>query len=138
MNVYTLWLNNTFTVSTPKNPHIPYNQGLHIIVAPKREVASAWEDINLAAATFKLAANICKIMEELKLAPWFNIQANGNWGLLAGSKPFFHIHVYGRNKGESWGKPVILPVAPNTYRNDPMPETDRAQLIDALKILNPA
>jgi len=138
MNVYTLWQNGTFTISTPKNPHVPYSEGIHVIVAPKREVANAWEDIDLSTATFKLAANICKIMEELQLAPWFNIQANGNWGLLPGAKPFFHIHVYGRNKTDSWGKPVILPVAPNTYQNDPMPETDRAKLTDALKILNPA
>lgn len=134
MNVYTLWQNDTFTISTPKNPHLPYSEGPCVIVAPNQEVPSAWEDIDLAAAAFKLAASTCKIMEELKLAPWFNIQANSNWGLLPGATPFFHIYVYGRNKTDSWGKPIILPVAPKTYQNDPMPEPDRARLIDALKV----
>ena len=133
MNSYSLWENDKFEVSTPLNPHIPYSEGLHVIVAPKQEHASAWENVDLAATTFKLAAEACKIMEELQLAPWFNIQANGNWGLLPGTKPFFHIHVYDRNKTNSWGKPIILPEAPNTYNNEPMPESDREKLTLELK-----
>ena len=73
-------------------------------------------------------------MEDLDLAPWFNIQANGNWGLLPDTQPLFHVHVYGRNKTESWGKPITLPKAPGTYRNEPMPEADRIKLIDAFKV----
>ncbi len=134
MNIYTLWEDDTFTISTPKNPHTPYSEGLNVIVAPKKEVANAWEDTDLAADAFKLAAKACKIMEELQLAPWFNIQANGNWGLLPGAKPFFHIYIYGRNKTATWGKAIILPVAPHTYQNDPMPEADRTKLMDAFKV----
>lgn len=132
MNIFTLWENKTFTISTPKNPHFPYREGQHIIVSPKQEVPNAWDDIELAAATFRLASQVCKIMENLKLAPWFNIQANGNWGLLPGGAPFFHIHIYGRQKTESWGKPIVLPELPGTYQNDPMPESDRAKLINTL------
>lgn len=131
MNSYTLWENDDFEISTPKNPHFPYSEGLHIIVSPKREVANAWQDIDLSEVTFKLASMACKTMEDLIMAPWFNIQANGNWGLLAGATPFFHVHVYGRNKTESWGKPIILPEAPGTYQNEPMPESDRIKLSDA-------
>jgi diadenosine tetraphosphate (Ap4A) HIT family hydrolase len=104
MNVFTLWENESFTITTPKNPHTPYSEGLHVIVAPKREIPNAWTDIDLSEATFKLTAQACKVMEDLKLAPWFNIQANGNWGLLPEAEPFFHIHIYGRNKTQSWGK----------------------------------
>ena len=64
----------------------------------------------------------------MELSSWFNIQANGNWGLLPDSTPYFHIHIYGRNKTESWGKPIALPELPNTYSNDPMPESDRETL----------
>lgn len=135
MNIFTLWEDGTFTISTTKNPHIPYSEGLHVIVAPKREVASAWQDINLAEATFKLAARACKIMEDLQLAPWFNIQANGNWGLLPGAEPFFHVHIYGRNKTPSWGKPINLPEAPGTYKNEPMPENHRNILKEAFSKL---
>ena len=133
MNSFTLWEDDSFTIGTPQNPHIPYSEGLHIIVSPKQEVVNAWQDIDLSESTFKLAATACKIMEELEIAPWFNIQANGNWGLLPGGTPFFHVHVYGRNKTETWGKPIILPEAPGTYRNDPMPEADRTKLSTAFK-----
>jgi diadenosine tetraphosphate (Ap4A) HIT family hydrolase len=106
---------------------------VHIIVSPKQAVSSAWEDIDLSGATFKLASQVCKIMAELELSPWFNIQANGNWGLLPGNTPFFHVHIYGRNKTASWGKPIALPEAPGTFHNDPMPEAHRTKLIDAFK-----
>ncbi len=131
MNTFKLWENVEFSVITPKNPHLPYAEGPHIIVSPKHDVANAWIDSELSARTFRLAAKVCKIMEELELAPWFNLQANGNWGLLPGNEPFFHIHVYGRNKTERWGKPLILPEAPKTYQNDPMPEIVRDELIKA-------
>lgn len=133
MNIFTLWENDTFTIGTPKNPHFPYGEGLQVIVSPKHEVPNAWEDIKLSEATFKLAAGICRIMAELKIAPWFNIQANGNWGLLAGNTPFFHVHIYGRNQTESWGKPIALPEAPGTYHNESMPEADRIKLMSAFK-----
>jgi diadenosine tetraphosphate (Ap4A) HIT family hydrolase len=132
---YLLWENDIFIVTTPFNPHIPYSEGLHLVVAPKQEIASAWQDAELAADTFKLATETCAIMESLRLAPWFNLQANGNWGLLPGAAPFFHIHVYGRNKTSSWAKPLVLPEAPKTYQNDPMPEKDRELLIGAFKAL---
>ena len=133
MNAFTLWEDESFTVSTPRNPHFPYSEGPHIIISPKREIPNAWYDIELAAATFRLASKICRITENLKLASWFNIQANGNWGLLPGGTPFFHVHVYGRQKTESWGKPIVLPELPGTYQNDPMPESDRDKLANELK-----
>jgi len=133
MNIYTLWENDSFMIGTPKNPHVPYTEGAHIIVSPKHEVPNAWTDLNLSAATFRLASQACQVMEKMRFAPWFNIQANGNWGLLPGAQPFFHVHVYSRNKTSAWGKPVTLPEAPGTYQNSPLPEGDRTALSDALK-----
>lgn len=132
-NNYLLWENDTFIVKTPFNPHIPYSEGLHVLVAPKADVVTAWEDPELSGEAFRLASKVSKIITELDLAPWLNLQANGNWGLLPGATPFFHIHIYGRNKTESWGKPITIPELPKTYRNDPMPEVDRELLINALK-----
>jgi diadenosine tetraphosphate (Ap4A) HIT family hydrolase len=133
MDFFILWENDSFVISTPHIPHLPYSEGLHVIVSPKHKVSSAWEDPDLSADTFKLAAESCKIMEEHGLAPWFNIQANGNWGLLPGRTTSFHVHILGRNKTSSWGKPVVLPEAPGTYHNEPMPETDRTRLKAAFK-----
>lgn len=133
MNIFTLWEDDAFVISTPKNPHFPYTEGQHIIVSPKHEIPNAWSDTELAGATFLLASRVCKIMDDLKLAPWFNIQANANWGLLPGNTPFFHVHIYGRQKTASWGKPITLPELPGTYHNDPMPEADREKLANELK-----
>lgn len=133
MDSFTLWENKNFTITTPANPHIPYTEGAQIVVSPKQEVPNAWTDPTLSAATFRLAAQVCQIMEKLGVSQWFNIQANGNWGLLPGSKPVFHIHVFGRNKTSAWGKSLVLPETPGTYQNESMPESDRTALIEALK-----
>ena len=132
-NNYLLWENDTFLVKTPFNPHIPYSEGLHVIVAPKADIVTAWEDAELSGEAFKLASKVSKVINELNLAPWLNLQANGNWGLLPGATPFFHIHIYGRNMTESWGKPITLPELPKTYQNDPMTEADRELLTNVLK-----
>lgn len=129
-----LWKNDKFTITTLLNPHFPYSEGLHLIVAPNQSIGSAWEDPVLAGEAFELASRACGIMEKSGMAPWFNIQFNGYWGLLAGASPFFHLHIYGRNKTTNWGKPVVLPEAPHTYRNDPMPQADQDKLIDAFRV----
>ncbi|HEX3568554.1 MAG TPA: hypothetical protein VHT70_02655 [Candidatus Saccharimonadales bacterium] len=133
MDTFTLWKNDEFSIITPDNPHVPYTEGLHVLVISKQDVAAAWDNPELAGKTFELAATACKIMVELGLAPWFNLQANGNWGLLPGGKPHFHIHIYGRNKTAAWGKPISLPEAPGTYHNSPMPDEDRTKLAAALR-----
>lgn len=130
---WTLWANGEFEVFTPFNPHIPPEEGLHVIVVPQAEVASALDDENLSVETFRVATRVAQEMKELNFAPWFNIQANGNWGLLPGSTPWFHVHVYARRKGKTWGMPVQIPLAPGTYRNEPMTEQERSLLSDTLR-----
>lgn len=132
-NNFVLWENDTFLVKTPFNPHIPYSEGLHVLVAPKADIVSAWEDPELSGEAFKIASKVSKVISDLSFAPWLNLQANGNWGLLPEATPFFHIHIYGRNKTESWGKPIKLPELPGTYKNDPMSEDDRNLLTAELK-----
>ena len=59
MDSYTLWENDSFTINTPQNPHIPYSEGPQLIVSPKHGVSNAWTDIELSTATFRLAAQAC-------------------------------------------------------------------------------
>jgi diadenosine tetraphosphate (Ap4A) HIT family hydrolase len=132
MNAVKLWENEMFEVITPKNPHLSYLEGMHLIVSPKLQYSSAWSNIDNSTKAFELSSRVCKIIEEIGLATWFNIQANGNWGLLPGNTPFFHVHIYSRNKTACWGKPVVLPEAPGTYQNDPMPIADQNKLTEAL------
>lgn len=131
-NNYLLWENEELIVCTPHNPHLPYDEGPIVIVKPKQDITTAWQDPKLTGRFFELAAIVCQVMEELKMAPWFNLQANGNWGLLSEAKPFFHIYIYGRNKTDRWAKPIVLPDSPKTYKNDSMPENDRQKLSTAL------
>ncbi|MBI3889372.1 hypothetical protein HY312_02245 [Candidatus Saccharibacteria bacterium] len=134
-NNFLLWENDSFVIKTPYNPHTSYAEGLHLIVTTKAEHETAWDDPEISAEAFRIAALACGIIKELQLAPWFNLQSNGNWGLLPDAHTFFHIHIYGRNKTDGWGKPIILPELPGTYKNEPMPESDRRILIDAFENL---
>lgn len=135
-NNFLLWENDDFLIKTPYTPHLPYSEGPHLIVTSKVEYENAWQNPDIAAEAFRIAAKACRIMETLEIAPWFNLQANGNWGLLPGAEKFFHIHIYGRNRTRQWGKPVVLPELPGTYHNEPMPENDRLKLIESFKDLN--
>ena len=134
-NSFVLWENDEFIIKTPFNPHTSYEEGLHLIVTTQAEYKTAWEDPTISGRVFELAAKASKIIEEKGLAPWLNLQANGNWGLLPNASTFFHVHIYGRNKTDSWGKPITLPELPGTYENKPMPEADRKVLIEAFKQL---
>ncbi|MBL8159503.1 hypothetical protein JNJ66_03535 [Candidatus Saccharibacteria bacterium] len=135
-NNYLLWENDLFIVCTPHNPHLPYSEGPILVIKTKHDIANAWQDPLLTGHAFHLAAQVCQVVEKLGLAPWFNIQTNGNWGLLPDATPFFHIYIYGRNKTERWAKPIILPEVPKAYHNDPMPEPDRAKLAQAFTELS--
>lgn len=134
-NNHLLWEDDTFIVCTPFNPHIPYSEGPILVIQPKKTIVNSWQDPTLTGKAFELSAKVAKIMENLKVAPWFNLQANGNWGLIEGSTPFFHIYVYGRNKTERWAMPIVLPEAPGAYKNETMPENGRTLLINAFKEL---
>ena len=133
---YTLWEDETFAVFTLTNPHQPYSDGVHLIVGVKVHTRAAWDNPELAGAAFTLASRVCKVIEELGINPWFNLQANGNWGLLPGSTPHFHIHIYGRvPSAERWAQPLVLPELPGTYEFEGMPEAVRVRLSMALQEL---
>ncbi len=132
---FELWSNGEFSITTSSNPHIPKEEGIHLRIFAKREVANGWEDPELCGKAFTLAAKVAGIIvERLKIVQWANLQYNGNWGLLPGYTPVFHIHIYGRKKtGKTWAQPVILPKAPGTYKHEPLTEKERSLLSDAFK-----
>jgi diadenosine tetraphosphate (Ap4A) HIT family hydrolase len=132
-DAWTLWENEQFSVWTTANPHLPPEEGFHVLVGPKAPPAHAWEDPALTGAAFELTARVCQVMERLKMAPWFNLQANGNWGLFPGTTPHFHIHIYARRPGgATWTQPVQLPKAPDQFGFAPLTESERSKLAAAL------
>jgi hypothetical protein len=128
-----LWKGSKFEVCTLSNPHIPPSEGNHIIITPLKSEPNSWSNPRLTGEAFELAAQVCRIEEALGLAPWFNLMANGNWGLLPGKTPFFHVHIYGRRKGKTWAQPFPLPGTPDSFENDPMSEEEIANLKVALQ-----
>lgn len=88
-NNYLLWENEELIVCTPMNPHLAYSEGPIIVIKTKESIRNAWQDPTLTGNTFTLAAKVCQIIEKLELTSWFNIQTNGNWGLIDGAEPFF-------------------------------------------------
>ncbi|MCC6175881.1 MAG: hypothetical protein IT305_11300 [Chloroflexi bacterium] len=130
---WTLWENDRFAVFTTANPHLPREEGCHVLVAPKDPPPHAWADPALTGALFELTARVCQVMERLGLAPWFNLQANGNWGLLPGGAPHLHVHIYARlPAGKTWAQPVDLPKVPGEFGFAPLDEGERARLSAAL------
>lgn len=131
---WVLWQNKDFIVTTPKNPHISPEEGCHIIIYPVKKMEKAWGNPELAKKAFELATNISKIIIEEKIADWTNIQNNQNWDFLPGGKLHFHIHIYGRKRsGKTWTQPVQIPKAPNTFKNNPLSESERKILERKLK-----
>lgn len=72
---WTLWTDGRFVVSTPAAPHLPPEEGCHVLVEPLAPPPHAWADPPLTGAAFELAARVCAVMERLELVPWFNLQA---------------------------------------------------------------
>ena len=130
---WTLWEDARFVVTTPSNPHLPPEEGCHLLVWPKDAPPHAWADPALTASTFELAARVSQVLERLALVDWVNLQANGNWGLLPGATPKLHVHIYGRRRGgKTWAQPVDLPKSPGEFGFAPLSEDDRARLSTAL------
>lgn len=129
-----LWRGSKFEIITISNPHIPPSEGNHIIIFPLNPEPHSWSNPELTGEAFRLAAQVSKIEESLGLAPWFNLMANGNWGLLPGKTPSFHVHVYGRRKGKTWAQPFPFPVSPDSFENEPMTDEEITCLREALKL----
>ncbi len=116
------------------NPHITRSVGIHIVVIPKRGLSRGFDNPEVCARAFKLAAKIAKIMiDKVKIVGWANLQYNGNWGMRAG-KPFFHVHIYGRSEtSKDYGMSLKVPRLPGTFNNKPLPKQEAKLLADAFK-----
>jgi diadenosine tetraphosphate (Ap4A) HIT family hydrolase len=130
---WTLWEDARFGVTTSDNPHLPSEEGCHLVVCPKDPPPHAWADPAVTAATVELAARVSGVLVRLGQVDWINLQVNGNWGLLPGASPRLHVHIYGRKKtGKTWGQPVDLPKAPGQFGYAPLAEADRERIRLAL------
>lgn len=110
---------NTFEVIAPKFPHIPREDGGHIIIRSKKKFFNSRLDFTsdeaiemmrlsmIVGKAYMNALNINGIKVER-----LNYQENGNWSYLENTEPFFHLHIYGRtrtSKTQRWGEALLFP-----------------------------
>jgi hypothetical protein len=71
---WTLWEDARFGVTTSDNPHLPPEEGCHLVVWPKNPPPHAWADPAVTAATVELAARVSALLEQLGLVDRVNLQ----------------------------------------------------------------
>jgi len=95
---------DNFVVEARDMPHISREEGGHIRIITKEYFKDRTElSPELATELIRLSMVIGKAMKigltkrGIKIIR-INYQENGNWAFKSKSKPFFHLHVYGRVK----------------------------------------
>jgi hypothetical protein len=54
-------------VTTPGNPHLPPEEGCHLLIWPKDALPHAWADPALTPAIFELTTRVSQVLERLEL-----------------------------------------------------------------------
>ena len=109
----------TFKLGCPSQPHIPREDGGHLYIRSKEKYFSDRTDFSpreaIEAMRLSVMAGEAMVaaMEKrgVKIAR-INYQENGNWAFQTGSRPAFHIHLYGRtvdSKTQTWGEALVFP-----------------------------
>ena len=91
-----------YDVRVPRRPHIPKDEGGHIVIYPHTEVSEFFElpygeAVAIACAVQQVTRGLFAFMREIGHPLYtVNVQDNGNWAFLRGEAKSFHLHVYGR------------------------------------------
>lgn len=114
-----IYSTDNFIVCVPKNPHIPRKDGGHIWIRSKEKYFSSRLDLTPKEATevmrltMLISEAMVKGMKNRNIQiDRINYQENGNWAFQKGTKPIFHIHLYGRTKNsktQTWGEALVFP-----------------------------
>lgn len=107
-----------FSIWVPNPPHIDRLDGGHIVISAKRYVDSRLdltpsESIEVMMLTQLSSQAVKEAFKKQGIdIARFNYQENGNWAFLNNTKPFFHIHIYGRtinSPNQKWGEALYFP-----------------------------
>lgn len=124
----------TFIVCVPNKTHISREDGGHIWITSREKYFASRLDLSPEEAieAMRLTMLISEAMingmkdRGIDIAR-INYQDNGNWAYLKGTKPVFHIHLYGRtreSKVQIWGEALKFPNPDGTFYDDFIPFTD--------------
>lgn len=130
-----------FIIAVPIKPHIPREDGGHIWIRPKekyfsdRIVFEPSHAIEVMRLTMLAGEALQKAMRSRGIEiERINYQENGNWSYLEGTKPSFHIHLYGRTrnaKSQKWGEALYFPNPKDSFYDNFEPFNDED--IEAIK-----
>ena len=117
-----------FVVCVPKKTHISREDGGHIWIRSKEKYfasrldLSPIEAIEVMRLTMLISEAMIKGMKNRNInIERINYQENGNWAYLNGTKPIFHIHLYGRTKEsrvQVWGEALKFPNPKEDFYNN--------------------
>lgn len=107
-----------FVVAVPEKPHVPREDGGHILIRGKKYYESRTDfTSSLATEVMRLTMLLGEAMKNGMKKRGINIerinyQENGNWAYQKGNKPVFHIHLYGRIRNsvtQTFGEALFFP-----------------------------
>ena len=107
-----------FLVFLPNMPHIPREDGGHLVITAKEKILdrtglNPTQAIECMRLTMLVGEAMVKGLKKQNInIERINYQENGNWAYLRHEIPFFHIHLYGRtknSKSQIWGEALNLP-----------------------------
>lgn len=140
MKGITIWETENFVFYAPTHAHIPREDGGHLCVTSREKYFASRADFTPKEATEVMRltmlageAMVAGMKERGVEIGRINYQENGNWALLKKTRPYFHIHLYGRTvdaKSQMWGEALVFP-DPDTDFYDgfaPMNEEDCAAI----------
>ncbi len=147
MNDIVIYETETFIVCVPKVPHISREDGGHIWIRSKEKYFASRLDFNPKEATevMRLTMLVSKAMiVGMKNRGIFiermNYQENGNWAYVEGTKPIFHIHLYGRtrdSKIQPFGQALKFPYKDTGFYDtfEPFNEKDIQEIQKQIQLL---
>lgn len=119
MNDKIIYETGNFVVCVPCKTHIPREDGGHIWIRSKekyfesRAALAPSEAIEVMRLTMLIGEAMVIGMKRREIEiERINYQENGNWAYQEGTKPVFHIHLYGRTKNsrsQTWGEALVFP-----------------------------
>lgn len=134
MNDKIIYQTENFIVYVPYKTHISREDGGHIWIGAKEKYFASRLDLSPTEAieVMRLAMLISEAMIEGMKNRGINIerinyQDNGNWAYLKGTKPKFHIHLYGRTKESKvqiWGEALKFPNPDDPFYDNFTPFND--------------
>ena len=129
-----IYQTENFIVCVPNRVHISREDGGHIWIRAKEKYFSCRLELspNEAIEVMRLSMLISEAMIVGMKNRGINIerinyQDNGNWAYLKGTKPIFHIHLYGRTKEskvQKWGEALKFPNPNESFYNSFKPFND--------------